>query len=455
MRTTAKAKQKKAAQVKYEPVLKLPPLSYEEFTALHDNIAVNGVVVPVIVDSNGPLRRIIDGNYRKQIAEEFGYDCPEIVQEGLSEDEKRTMARALNLARRQLTGEQKRRLIADQLEEDPNRSCRWIGKQLGVHHATVASVRAELQLTGQIDQLTHTVGQDGKVRPAHKALKVIARSETERQNRLAAATLIHGDCRSELKKIATGSIDTIITDPIYPEVNRSYGRVTETEWHDLMHEVVHQCRRVLKPKGSAVFILQPNYEHIGQMRLWLFEFVAWAGREWNLVQDAWWWAVDAMPLAGANRQYGLMRQSVKMCVWLGSPDCFRDQNRVLWTPSQATSAKHRADIALRIGPSGRSYRNSTIAKAADERGGTTPFNLLPIPTGGTPGGHEGHPAITPYDVAGWWCRYILPQGGVLLDPFAGSGTMLLAGLDEGASKVVGIEREKKYLEIARRRIGLG
>ena len=138
--------------------------------------------------------------------------------------------------------------------------------------------------------------------------------------------------------------------------------------------------------GSAVFILQPNYEKIGQMRLWLWEFVLWAAKEWNLIQDVHWWSIDAMPLAGANRKHGLMRQSMKMCVWLGNPDCYRNQDNVLWTPSQATSARHRADIALRTGPSGRTFRNSTISKAADERGGTTPFNLLPIPTGGQPGG---------------------------------------------------------------------
>lgn len=125
------------------------------------------------------------------------------------------------------------------------------------------------------------------------------------------------------------------------------------------------------------------------------------------------------------------------------------------TPSESIAAKHRADIFLRTGPQGKTYRNSTIARAADERGGTTPFNCLPIPTGGRSPGSEGHPAATPYEVAAWWCRYVLPTGGVLLDPFCGSGTMLLAGLDHGASKVVGIDREKKYLGLARRRIAEG
>ena len=64
----------------------------------------------------------------------------------------------------------------------------------------------------------------------------------------------------------------------------------------------------------------------------------------------------------------------------------------------------------------------------------------------------GHPATTPYDVAAWWVKYLLPQGGVLLDCFAGSGTMLAAGLDFGASQVIGIEQQKKYLKDAEKRI---
>jgi len=258
-----------------------------------------------------------------------------------------------------------------------------------------------------------------------------------------------------MKKLAAKSIDAIITDPIYPEVSREYGRIAEQDWHGMMREVVSEARRVLKPTGSIVVILQPNSEKVGKMRLWLWDFVAWAGREWNLIQDAWWWAVDAMPLGGIKRHQGLMRPSVKMCVWLGSPDCYRNQDKVLMTPSETNSAIHRSDVFLRTGPSGKTYRNSTIARAADERGGTTPFNCLPIPAGGRSSGSGGHPAVTSYDLTAWWCKYILPPGGVLCDPFCGSGTMLLAGLDHGASKVIGIDKEAKYLRIARRRVEEG
>jgi hypothetical protein len=352
-----------------------------------------------------------------------------------------------------LSQEQRRELIADQLEESPGRSNRWVAKQLGVHHSTVGAVRGELESTGQISQLDRILGIDGRVRATSKP--IIPRAERAIQSRVTSTTLFYGDCRKKLKEIATASIDAVITDPIYPCVKREYGKISEAEWHELMRTVISECRRVLKPKGSAVFVLGPNSETIGKMRLWLWEFMVWAAKEWNLIQDCYWWAIDVLPLGGTSRKQGLLRPSVKTCVWLGPADCFRNQEAVLWSPSQENSARRRSDTALRVGPSGRTYRTSSLTKAADERGGTTPFNCLPIPVGGLSGAGHHHPAATPYEVAAWWCRYILPQNGVLLDPFAGSGTMLLAGLNNGASSVIGIDKEAKYLKTAKKRIYMG
>lgn len=289
-------------------------------------------------------------------------------------------------------------------------------------------------------------------RAEHQDSKTPKPQARPKKERLKATRLIHGDCRKELRKLADKSVDLILTDPPYPEIDREYGRMTEEAWHELMKTVVTEGRRVLKPTGSMVVILQPNFEKVGQMRLWLWEFVAWAGREWNLVQDVYWWSHDAMPLSGTNRKQGLLRQSVKMCVWLGPVNCYRNQDNVLWLPSDDIFASRKSDSAMRTSRSGRNYRNGQIAETAEERGGSTPFNLIPVAAGGSAAADIKHPASTPYDVAAWWVKYLLPQDGVLLDCFAGSGTMLAAGLDFGASKVIGIEQQKRYLKDAEKRI---
>ncbi len=137
------------------------------------------------------------------------------------------------------------------------------------------------------------------------------------------------------------------------------------------------------------------------MRLWPCEFVAWAGRSWNLVQDVYWWSRDAKPLTGTNRKQGLLRQSVKMCVWLGSPDCRRNQENVLWLPSDDIFAGHKSDAATRRSRIRRNRRNEAIAEAAEERGGSTPCNLLPIPVGGASGRDVRHAATRPYEAGSW------------------------------------------------------
>jgi hypothetical protein len=141
----------------------LPPLDPETYAGLKANIALNGVQVPIVKDERG---NILDGFARAKIARELGYECPSVTVRGLSEQEKRSQVRALNLARRQLDWQAKRQLIADELRENPDRSNRWIAKSLGVHHATVIAVRDALASTGHVDRLGALVGRDGKVRPA-------------------------------------------------------------------------------------------------------------------------------------------------------------------------------------------------------------------------------------------------------------------------------------------------
>ena len=62
-----------------------------------------------------------------------------------------------------------------------------------------------------------------------------------------------------------------------------------------------------------------------------------------------------------------------------------------------------------------------------------------------------HPTVKPLDLMRWLCRLVVPEGGRVLDPFAGSGTTLIAAHQEGMT-ALGIEREAEYVDIARGRI---
>jgi ParB-like chromosome segregation protein Spo0J len=121
-----------------KPYQLLPPLTAEELAALRDDIAANGVMVPIIVDQHGV---IIDGHHRQHIAAELGIPCPKVVREFATDEERREFALGLNLKRRHLTREQMRELIASECERTPDASDREIARRLGCSPSTVGAVR--------------------------------------------------------------------------------------------------------------------------------------------------------------------------------------------------------------------------------------------------------------------------------------------------------------------------
>lgn len=64
---------------------------------------------------------------------------------------------------------------------------------------------------------------------------------------------------------------------------------------------------------------------------------------------------------------------------------------------------------------------------------------------------NGHPTVKPISLMRWLVRLVVPPGGLVLDPFAGSGSTGIAAVLEGR-QFVGIEAEAEYVEIARARI---
>jgi site-specific DNA-methyltransferase (adenine-specific) len=66
---------------------------------------------------------------------------------------------------------------------------------------------------------------------------------------------------------------------------------------------------------------------------------------------------------------------------------------------------------------------------------------------------NNHPTVKPVSLMQYLCRLVTPPGGVVLDPFMGSGSTGLAAAAEGF-QFVGIEREEAYMEIACTRLGV-
>lgn len=65
--------------------------------------------------------------------------------------------------------------------------------------------------------------------------------------------------------------------------------------------------------------------------------------------------------------------------------------------------------------------------------------------------HNHHATVKPIKLMSWLITLASREGDIVLDPFCGSGTTLIAAKMLGR-QYIGIEREKDYCEIARKRV---
>lgn len=65
---------------------------------------------------------------------------------------------------------------------------------------------------------------------------------------------------------------------------------------------------------------------------------------------------------------------------------------------------------------------------------------------------NNHPTVKPTDLMAYLCRLVTPAGGLVLDPFMGSGSTGKAAVREGF-RFIGVEQSEQYMKIAEARIG--
>lgn len=62
-----------------------------------------------------------------------------------------------------------------------------------------------------------------------------------------------------------------------------------------------------------------------------------------------------------------------------------------------------------------------------------------------------HPTVKPLQLMRWLCRLVTPPNSLVLDPFCGSGSTVIAAIQEGFH-IIGIDVEPKYTTIAKNRV---
>jgi len=160
--------------MKLEKYQVMPDLSEKEYQELKDDIEARGVMVPIEYDDLG---NVLDGHHRLKACAELGIKYwPRMVRHGLTEEEKKTHALVLNLARRHMGKEQRQELWAEM------RKAGMTLEAIAEADGTVSepTVRRALQTVSSNDgtDLPPTItGKDGKTYPTTKPRKAVFVSE--------------------------------------------------------------------------------------------------------------------------------------------------------------------------------------------------------------------------------------------------------------------------------------
>jgi site-specific DNA-methyltransferase (adenine-specific) len=98
------------------------------------------------------------------------------------------------------------------------------------------------------------------------------------------------------------------------------------------------------------------------------------------------------------------------------------------------------------------YSGEYSVPYGDTGGASRFFYAAKAPSEERPTGNgTAHPTVKPLDLMRWLVRLVTPPGGIVLEPFAGSGTTVEACIKEDV-RCVAIEREADYLPLIDERI---
>ena len=97
------------------------------------------------------------------------------------------------------------------------------------------------------------------------------------------------------------------------------------------------------------------------------------------------------------------------------------------------------------------YAERTPAKPRGDIGSAARFFYCAKAAASERGAGNDHPTVKPIALMRWLLTLVTPPGGVVLDPFLGSGSTGVAAADLGA-RFIGIEMDRKYFDIACERI---
>lgn len=260
--------------------------------------------------------------------------------------------------------------------------------------------------------------------------------------------ILCGNSEKILETIPDHTVDLIFTSPPYAQQRQQqYASVSPDDYVAWFIPIAAQLQRVLKPTGTFILNIKENVIR-GERSPYVLELILALRRQgWRWTEEFIWHKKNSFPGKWPNRfrdawerllQFNLQKkfymyqEAVKVPMNVSTRQRLqrlRDADKIL-TPSQNGS------------PFKRNLANW------QNKDSVYPDNVLYL---GTESHNRHHSAVFPQTLPTWFIRLFTQEQNIVLDPFVGSGTTVVAAhqLDR---QFIGIDISEEYCSVARNRL---
>ena len=229
-----------------------------------------------------------------------------------------------------------------------------------------------------------------------------------------SVTIYHGDCREVLQDIVA---DCVVTDPPYGE--------TSLEWDKWQ-------------SGWLPMVQSSSMWCFGSLRMFMENATDFDG--WKLAQDVIWKKHN-----GSNFHADRFRRIHEHALHF-----YRGKWSDVWKSVQVTMDAIARTVRTKSRPTHTGHIDATPYESKDDG----PRMMTSVIEARSCHGYAVHPTQKPVAILGPLIEYSCPIGGIVLDPFMGSGSTLVAARDCGR-RSIGVEADEKYCEAAAKRLQQG
>ena len=242
--------------------------------------------------------------------------------------------------------------------------------------------------------------------------------------------LFHGDCLQLMREIPNHSVDLILADPPYGTLNKSN---PDAQWDKevSLPSLWNQYKRIIKSNGAILLFGQGVFAAkliMSNPKWFKFDFV------WDKVRKSNFLNCKKMP----------MRQHEQVLVFYDKPPTYNPQ-MVRCEPHQRNHSRGRLDKEQANTCYGKYGKTETVISDFKY-----PGTIVKFPKGH---GKEDwlHGTAKPVNLLRWLIRTYSNEGDLVLDNFAGSGSTLIAAIEEKRDWI-GMEIDERFFEICQKRI---